>query len=53
MEIEFFTYRPIDTIDLNFYGCSISFLQPSGPQMEALKKQRLIKPARVQSGTTV
>ena len=28
MEIEFFSYRPIDTIDLNFYGCSISFLQP-------------------------
>ena len=28
MEIEFLSYRPIDTIDLNFYGCSISFLQP-------------------------
>ena len=28
MELEFFSYRPIDTIDLNFYGCSISFLQP-------------------------
>ena len=28
MEIDFFSYRPIDTIDLNFYGCSISFLQP-------------------------
>ena len=53
MEIKCFSYRPIDTIDLNFYGCSISFLQPQGPQMEALKKRCLIKPARVQSGTTV
>ena len=27
MEIDFFSYRPIDTIELNFHDCSNSFLQ--------------------------
>ena len=49
MEIEGFSFRPIDTIDLNFYDCTISFLQAQGQQMEALKKRCLIIPARVQS----
>ena len=53
MEIEVFSYRPINTIDLNFYDCSISLLQAQGPQMEALEKWCLIIPARVQSGTKV